>query len=487
MVKVNATKAWMKHFDFILIDIVCLQLSFILGFLIVHGYRNPYGWGNYRYQAMVLTVSQIVIILFTDGYSGILRRKKFDELVSIIKYIVGVLIFSLVCLFVFKTSEIASRLQFGTTMTLFVPISFCFRQLNKMRIYRFRLDERNKRSLVLVTGRDCVSDAMKKLSDPEYYHEYFVSKIILLDGDQEEAYDGITVPVIPMGEEAIRLIAHSWVDEVFILQPDSLTFPTALLDSLMGMGITVSYTVTSLNDGRWPASGIRRIGPYMVLTDSVLHASTGQLMVKRIMDIIGGLVGCILTGVLFLFVAPTIYRKSPGPIFFKQERIGLNGRPFIMHKFRTMYPDAEERKKELMTKNKVSGDLMFKMDDDPRIIGSEKKDRKGRPAGIGNFLRNTSLDEFPQFYDILVGKMSLVGWRPCTLPEWEKYKRRHRIRATMKPGLTGMWQVSGRSEITDFDEVCRLDKEYMDNWSLWLDIKIILKTFLVVLTRKGAK
>ncbi|MBP5292474.1 MAG: sugar transferase [Lachnospiraceae bacterium] len=487
MVKVKDSKTWIKHIDFILIDIVCLQIGFVLGFLFVHGYKNPYGWETYRYQAMILTVSQIVIILFTDNYSGILRRKKFDELVAVIKYIVGVLIFSLVCLFVFKTSEIASRLQFGTTMVSFIPISFCFRQLNKMRIYHYHLDDSNKRSLILVTGKDCVVNAMEKLSDPEYYHDYFVSKIILLDAEQGLELDGIDVPIIPMGEDAVRLIAHSWVDEVFILQPDTITFPTSLLDSLMGMGITVSYTVTSLNDGRWPVSGVRRIGPYMVITDSVLQASPGQLMVKRLMDIIGGLVGCILTGILFVFVAPIIYKKSPGPIFFKQKRIGLNGRPFVMHKFRTMYPDAEDRKQALMSKNRVSGDLMFKLDDDPRIIGSEKKDRKGRPAGIGNFLRNTSLDEFPQFYDILVGKMSLVGWRPCTLSEWDKYKRRHRIRATMKPGLTGMWQVSGRSEITDFDEVCRLDKEYMDNWSLWLDIKIILKTFLVVLMRKGAR
>jgi exopolysaccharide biosynthesis polyprenyl glycosylphosphotransferase len=490
MVKVRETKEWIKHIDFILIDILCLQISFVIGFFLVHGYRNPYGWDNYRYQAVILTVSQLMVILFFNNYSGILRRKKFDELVAVIKYIVGVMILSLVCLFAFKTSEVASRLQFGTTMVSFIPVSFCFRQLNKMRIYHYHLDDRNKRSLILVTGKDCVSDAMDKLLDPDYYQDYFISKIILLDAEDGQPYDGAggaDIPIIPLGEEAIKLIAHSWVDEVFILQPDTVPFPTELLDSLMGMGITVSYTVTSLSDGRWPASGTRKIGPYMVITDSLLQASPGQLMVKRFMDIIGGLVGCALTGIIYLFVAPAIYRKSPGPIFFKQERIGLNGRPFVMHKFRTMYPDAEERKKDLMSKNKVNGDLMFKMDDDPRIIGSEKKDKNGCPAGIGNFLRNTSLDEFPQFYDILTGKMSLVGWRPCTLAEWEKYKRRHRIRATMKPGLTGMWQVSGRSEITDFDEVCRLDKEYMDNWSLWLDIKIILKTVLVVLMRKGAK
>ena len=149
--------------------------------------------------------------------------------------------------------------------------------------------------------------------------------------------------------------------------------------------------------------------------------------------------------------------------------------------------DAEERKAELMSRNKIKDGLMFKMDDDPRIIGSEKKNRNGKPIGIGNILRETSLDEFPQFFDILTGKMSLVGWRPCTLEEWEKYDMKHRIRASMKPGLTGMWQVSGRSEITDFDEVVRMDREYIENWSLLLDVKLILKTVWVVVAREGAK
>ena len=163
MVKVRETKEWIKHVDFILIDILCLQISFVIGFFLVHGYRNPYGWDNYRYQAVILTVSQLMVILFFNNYSGILRRKKFDELVAVIKYIVGVMILSLVCLFAFKTSEVASRLQFGTTMVSFIPVSFCFRQLNKMRIYHYHLDDRNKRSLILVTGKDCVSDAMDKL------------------------------------------------------------------------------------------------------------------------------------------------------------------------------------------------------------------------------------------------------------------------------------------------------------------------------------
>ncbi len=157
-----------------------------------------------------------------------------------------------------------------------------------------------------------------------------------------------------------------------------------------------------------------------------------------------------------------------------------------MYKFRSMYMDAEERKKEYMAQNKIADGLMFKMEDDPRIIGSEKKDKNGKPKGIGNFIRNTSLDEFPQFWNVLKGDMSLVGTRPPTVDEWERYDLHHRVRMSVKPGITGMWQVSGRSEITDFEEVVRLDTEYIRNWSWRLDIKILLKTVAVVLKHEGA-
>ena len=205
------------------------------------------------------------------------------------------------------------------------------------------------------------------------------------------------------------------------------------------------------------------------------------------MDIAGGIVGCLITVIIFIFVAPAIYIKSPGPIFFSHDRVGKNGRIFKMYKFRSMYLDAEERKQALMEQNKHKDGLMFKMDDDPRIIGSEKKDKNGKPKGIGNFIRNTSLDEFPQFWNVLKGDMSLVGTRPPTVDEWNKYNATHRVRLSVKPGITGMWQVSGRSEITDFDEVVALDREYLENWSLALDIKILLKTVLVVLLRRGAE
>ena len=253
------------------------------------------------------------------------------------------------------------------------------------------------------------------------------------------------------------------------------------------MGVTVHICPELLNDDNWTSVEMRKLGKYKVLTSSIKFVPADQLFIKRLMDIAGGIVGCLITAVLFIFVAPAIYIKSPGPIFFSQERIGLNGRTFKMYKFRSMYVDAEERKAALMEQNKLGTGLFFKMDDDPRIIGSEKKDKNGKPKGIGNFIRNTSIDEFPQFWNVLKGDMSLVGTRPPLKSEWNLYDLHHRARMTVKPGITGLWQVSGRSEITDFEEVVRLDKEYIENWSIREDIKILLKTIVVVLTHKGAE
>ena len=157
-----------------------------------------------------------------------------------------------------------------------------------------------------------------------------------------------------------------------------------------------------------------------------------------------------------------------------------------MYKFRSMYMDAEERKKELMAQNKISDGLMFKMDFDPRIIGNKILPDGTRKTGIGEFIRKTSLDEFPQFINILLGDMSLVGTRPPTVDEWELYEPHHRARMSFRPGLTGMWQVSGRSNITDFEEVVKLDTQYISEWSLRLDVKILWQTVWSVFKSDGA-
>lgn len=204
------------------------------------------------------------------------------------------------------------------------------------------------------------------------------------------------------------------------------------------------------------------------------------------MDIIGGIVGCIFTGILFCIVGPLIYIESPGPIIFSQIRVGYNGKKFKIYKFRSMYPDAEERKEELINENCMDDRHMFKMEFDPRVIGNKILPNGKRKTGIGSFIRKTSIDEFPQFFNVLKGDMSLVGTRPPTVEEVETYDLHHKSRLSTKPGITGLWQISGRSQITDFEKVVELDTDYIKNWSLALDAKILLKTVKVVLYGRGS-
>lgn len=265
------------------------------------------------------------------------------------------------------------------------------------------------------------------------------------------------------------------MDEALFSIPTELALPDKMIKNFGIMGITIHIKLARVADDS-SNQIVEKLEGYTVLSTSINMVSAGQLIFKRTMDICGGLVGMLLTGIIFIFVAPIIYIKSPGPIFFKQVRIGKNGKKFNIYKFRSMYMDAEERKKELMAQNDIKDGMMFKMDNDPRII-----------KGIGNFIRDYSLDEFPQFWNVLKGDMSLVGTRPPTVDEWEKYEMHHRSRLAFKPGLTGMWQVSGRSNITDFEEVVRLDTEYIKKWSPGLDIMILFKTVAVVLGKVGSK
>ena len=482
-------KGWIKHSDFILLDILCLQLCFALAYWPIHGFGNPYRTEAYQYQAIILFMSQLIVTMFGRNYSGILRRKKFDEAIAVYKYISLIIVLSLVYLFMVRRSLTASRLQFGLISLIFLFVDILARQLNKYRIFKRGKSDRHRRRIVLFTSGKLVKNALEKLNYKDMYRDYEITSAVLFDGaisNRESLEQQFGIPVISGSDAVVEQISHGWVDEVFILQPDDMFFPSELMDQLMEMGITINYSMAALNDDRWPITDMRKLGRYKVLTSSIRFASAGDLLIKRATDVIGGLVGCVLTGILFLFVAPAIYIKSPGPIFFAQERVGRNGKFFRIYKFRSMYMDAEERKAELMARNKIKDGMMFKMEDDPRIIGSEKKDKNGKPAGIGNFIRNTSIDEFPQFLNVLKGDMSLVGTRPPTVDEWKKYDLSHRARMSIKPGITGLWQVSGRSSITDFEEVVRLDREYIEDWSLWLDLKILLQTIIVVFKRKGA-
>ena len=256
-------------------------------------------------------------------------------------------------------------------------------------------------------------------------------------------------------EELEQLIRENNLDQIYIIQKhgEELPFTQQYVDICIDMGVTVRLVVDFYKRRR-AYSYVSTVGTYPVITYHTISLNTYEMAIKRLMDIIGGMVGILLFSPVMLVTAVAIKLDSPGPVIFKQTRVGQNGRNFKIYKFRSMYIDAEERKKELMAQNEIAGGVMFKMKDDPRI------------TKVGRVIRKFSIDELPQFFNVVGGSMSLVGTRPPTLDEVEKYERKQWRRISIKPGITGMWQVNGRSKIDNFDDIVEMDVEYIDNWSL---------------------
>ncbi|HFI0273242.1 TPA: sugar transferase [Streptococcus suis] len=268
-------------------------------------------------------------------------------------------------------------------------------------------------------------------------------------------------------------ITKSVVDQIFVNIPSELFDIKHILHIAENVGIPVSININSLDPDVVGDKKFERLLGHEVITISTHFYSYRHLILKRILDIIGAIVGLVICGFAAIFVVPLI-KKDGGPAIFSQNRVGKNGRIFKFYKFRSMHVNAEEMKKELMKDNEMEG-LMFKMEDDPRI------------TPIGKFIRKTSIDELPQFWNVLIDDMSLVGTRPPTVDEYDKYTLEQKRRLSFKPGITGLWQVSGRSEIKNFEEIVKLDVSYINNWTIWSDIKILLKTLKVVIKREGSK
>lgn len=337
---------------------------------------------------------------------------------------------------------------------------------------------------MIVTTRAQAESVIEKVQ-VNNYGKFVLSGLVILDKDMTGKTVG-GVKVVASVDDAPMYVCQEWIDEVLIAVPDGVPYPEKLIKKLEETGVTIHLKLSKIAAVEDRPQFVEKIGSYTVLTTSLNYASPKQLLFKRMMDIAGGLVGCLLTCIIFVFVAPIIYVSSPGPIFFSQERIGKNGKKFKIYKFRSMYMDAEARKAELMKQNRVADGKMFKLDFDPRVIGNKTLPDGTKKTGIGNFIRVTSLDEFPQFFNVLKGDMSLVGTRPPLPGEVSEYEIHHRARLAIKPGITGMWQVSGRSDITDFEEVVRLDTKYIKEWSPALDVKILFKTVKTVLGKEGS-
>ncbi len=472
--KINS--GWLKHWDFQLFDIICMEVALILAYL----YRRPKNMmAMYIRIGIALALIAIAVDFFSKNYENIIQRTKWIELWNVIKHVSVIELILLIYIYLTRATDTYSRTVFLLSWGL--GIFFCYgeRVVWKKVVRHIMTNEKNQANMLLIADADRIPECVRSLRIKPY-RGFKICAIALLHEERQNETLEANIPIIYGRALMMEYIRQNVVDEVYIDGYKDKKELSELSDVFLNAGVTVHIGINIPK--RLPNQMVEKVGGETAVTTSLQMAQAWKLTVKRLVDIIGGLVGVLLTGLLCIFVIPAIKIADPGPVFFKQKRIGKNGRIFNIYKFRSMYMDAEERKAELMEQNEMKG-LMFKMQNDPRIIGSEK----GPGKGLGNFIRKTSIDEFPQFLNILKGDMSLVGTRPPTLQEYEQYDLHHKVRLSMNPGLTGMWQVSGRSNITDFEEVIRLDEEYLQKWSLWLDIKILFKTVGVVLGKKGSK
>lgn len=507
-------KKWDKHIDFIIFDKIAITLAIYLGYFLRHGWNSAINYGIsiiYIRLWVILMISDLCVGFLFESYKNIVRRGYLEELKKTIKHCASTDVLVLVCIFISKETALYSRETLILYFCIHIVLVYLIRCIRKHDIRKKMSDNPYTEHMLILTD-DLHKDSCVSKLKYDNYRNYKVIGVVVAGAeeiadyfrhtksdninekeenfldDHEQIEDAIKevaatkeenvndisgVRVVCSFDELEDFLLNHVVDSIFINMELPQNLKAKLLKHLISSGVTVHVNLMELPHELMDKS-VERIGEFTVLTSGMRIATRRQLFEKRLMDICGGFVGVIIMLIATVFFAPIIYMQSPGPIFFKQSRVGKNGRIFKIYKFRSMYMDAEERKKELMSHNKMDG-LMFKMDNDPRI------------TPIGRFIRKYSIDELPQFINVLKGDMSLVGTRPPTVDEYEQYQLHHMGRLSSKPGITGLWQVSGRSDMTDFEKIVELDTQYISNWSLSEDIRILWRTVKLVLKGEGAE
>ena len=474
MENIRRKNKMIETYSVLIIDLICVVISYMLAlyirFNIIHYEIYPK-----QFHLMVGTYIVVLCLLyniFLDANRNFFTRGYYQEFYYTVRYTFILVVGLVVVLYLTQQAYDFSRSVYAIFAVLNILITYAVHMLFKKAMWKYYRKSTSADKMLVVT-RDITADEVigNLIKGKEWYYD--ITAAVIYDADKK----GSTiqdVPVVAGKDDMYDTVVQMMVDEVFICLPGiPLIEIREMVQKFEEMGLTCHYNVDLFSRAN-PNTYVQQMACYSVISFALKTMDSRRLLVKRCVDIVGALVGLAITAVITPFVALAIKIDSPGPVFFSQTRIGKNGRRFKIWKFRSMYIDAEERKKELEAQNEIKG-LMFKMEDDPRI------------TKVGKFIRKTSIDETPQFLNILVGDMSLVGTRPPTEDEFEQYNGYYRRRMSITPGLTGMWQVSGRSDIQDFEEIVKLDLEYIDNWSLGLDIKILFMTVYTVLGRKGSK
>lgn len=448
-------------------DVVFTQLSFVLAYFIRFGLNNPYDDKTYFRLSILLLVSSVLSATLVNQYKNFIKRGKLIEFRSTIVFTSVFELIIILILAILKETSVYSR----AVLLLLWAISTILIWLERLFIKKLGRNyaKNHKEKIILIIPSNSIEEKVLDLIN-DIDNDY--SEIVAIATRNNKLSKIDDLDAIDIDNGFFDYVTFHVIDGIYISGEASKEFNKTKIDMCIEMGIAVHNQLDENINLRNQI--IEGIGNTTVLTSSAKSINVRQMIVKKTMDIIGGLVGCVISLIIIVISLPFIIIQSPGPIIFKQRRVGKNGRVFNMYKIRTMCINAEEQKTKLISKNRMNG-YMFKVDDDPRVYP------------YGEFLRKHSLDEFPQFFNVLKGDMSIVGTRPPTLDEYEKYEYKHKKRLSIKPGITGLWQVKGRNNITDFEEIVKLDAEYISSWRLLNDIKIILQTIIVLFTGKGAQ
>ena len=455
---------WIKHVDFIILDLICLQVAFVLAYAL-NGYgANPYQLILYRNMAVFMEVADLVVLFAMGTLKNVLKRGYYKDFVVTAQH--GVILGACLLLYLFMLQEGQqySRLALVLNIVIYILLTYLVRELWK-HLLRKKMEDGENRSLLLVVSADVVSAVVESMKEHNYAR-YKIAGIAVIDKEMTGKYVN-GVKVVANMENAAEYVCKEWIDEVLIVTSGVVPYPKELIEQFTETGVTVHLNLAKVQSVPGKKQFVEKVGDYTVLTTSINYASTRDLMLKRLMDIAGGLVGCLITGILFIFVAPAIYIASPGPIFYCQERVGKNGRRFKMYKFRSMTVGHSD------SSISVKGE--------------------SRITPLGAKLRKYKLDELPELWNVLIGDMSFVGPRPDVPGYADKLEGEDRRMLLLKPGITGPASLKYRNEeellaeqddpqkYNDevlFPDKVRINIEYLDNLSFWYDIKIIIYTVL---------
>ena len=466
-------------------------------------------WKSYCF--MMFVAYSAIAVGFASSID-LAKRQRIMELLAVLRNCSLTYMSFAVLLLVFKNPMIDSRYLFIGSYLLFILFSCLGRYVLKRVLTNNFSNSRNATLVGVVTTPDRAEQFVQSLQEDWTKR---VDGVTILHADALAATASVGNPgayramhsrtvekrccgvaVLPDLSSFLSWVRLSSIDEVYInFSGKEANWSTenlnAFIEELEDMGVLVHINIPTLEqfveESKFNHMRCDIVAGYPMVGVSAAVQNSKMLGLKRFIDIIGAIVGLIVSAPIILLVAVPLLLESRGGLFFKQQRVGRNGRLFYMYKLRSMYANAEQRKKEFEEKNHMQG-LMFKMDYDPRIIGSEKKDKNGNPKGIGNFIRKTSLDEFPQFWNVLKGDMSIVGNRPLPLYEAELLTSDAYIDRFMAPsGLTGLWQVEKRGGAGKMsaEERKQLDIKYAQEFCFRLDMKILLKTFTAFVQKEN--